>query len=164
MTGSEVSAPVSRDVVLGGGEVVDILSDAGRVAEYLERMETTAKAAYREKARVEEAVLDLLDAGTISRLRIDGGELVKDPVDYSDRVWDDQVLARLWDDEHIPADPDLAEAYKQRLIEALRPEYVYRPLVAKLSALAKERPDLAGIIADAEMSKPKRRHVKVVRS
>ena len=54
-------------------------------------------------------------------------------------------------------------AYKQRLIEALRPEYIYRPLIVKLRQLAAERPDLAGIIADAQGSKPKRRHAHVKR-
>lgn len=164
MSSREVDRPVSRDVALGGGELVDIISQSDRVAEYLEQMKLTADAAYRELNRVEEAVLELMDAGTIRSLSFAGGEITKDPVDHSTVVWDDQILAKLWDDEHVPRDPELAEAYKQRLIEALRPEYVYKPLIVKLRQLAAERPDLAGIIADAQGSKPKRRHAKVRRS
>lgn len=161
MTTNEIALREGRDLQLPTGEVVDVLADPDRVADYLDQLERQKREADAEIRRVEALLLPLMDEGTMAELQIAGGRIRKDPVGHAGREWNDQILAQLF--EHAPADPDLAVAYKNRLIEALRPEYVYRPLVVKLRKLAEERPELAGIIADAEIAKPKPRHVHVER-
>lgn len=153
---------LERELVTREGECIDVLDEPAKVAAYLDELDQLKRQVFAEIRRVEELVLPLMDAGTMNELAFAGGRIVKDPVDHGSREWDDQVLMKLYD--KAPADPELAEAYKNRLAEALRPTFAYKPLVVKLRQLAKERPDLAGIIADAERSKPKPRHVRVERA
>jgi hypothetical protein len=161
VTGSEV-VRLERELVTREGECVDVLDEPDKVAAYLEELDQLKRQVFAEIRRVEEIVLPLMDAGTMRSLPLKGGgELEKDPVDHGSREWDDQVLMRLYD--KAPDDPELSAAYKERLRLALRPEYRLSPLVVKLRQLAAERPDLAGIIADAERAKRKPRHLHVKR-
>lgn len=158
----ELTVAVSRELQLGGGETIDIIRDGDALAAYLDDIDDKLVMLKAERERVETAVMQVMDAATMSEIPVKGGEIEKDPPGHTySPQWDDQILARLFD--YAPDDPELAATYKRRLVDILRPEYVYRPLTRELWKLAKERPELEGIIADAEIRKPKPRHVRVTR-
>ena len=152
----------TREVMLPDGELVDVVRDAGRIAELLDRLEEQERVAATVRAELERIMLEVMDSAALAELEFEGGVLRKDPVGAGGKLeWDDQRLAALAD--LAPEDPELAERFRMRLAEALRPEYRYKPLKAKLDAIAAENPDAAAIIREALHRRPAKRHVHVNR-
>lgn len=150
----------AREVMLPDGEIVDVVKEPGRVAELLDRLEDQRRVAESVRAALERIVLEVMDSGSIAELEFDGGALRRE-VSSGKIEWDDQRLAALQD--LTPDDPELAERYKTALVEALRPEYRYKPLKAKLDAIGEVNPDAAAIIAEALSRRPGKRGVTVNR-
>lgn len=153
-----------RDIVLMTGEVLDVFEDASPIAAYLENLTNRIKDLAEERGRVEAAVLRVMDEALQHVVQFQSGALEKDPPGKS-RLdgWDDQVLATLFDDEYLPPEGPARERYQRTLNEVLRPTVVYQVDAVKLKKLAKERPDIAGVIADAERRLPSKRRVHVRR-
>lgn len=158
---SAIERAEPREVVLAltSGEVVDVLQQPDVVANYLTWIDDQLRTLQEAKAQAERAILNRMDDALIGAVDYPGGSIEKDPVDHSQTGWDSETLAVLY--HHAPEDPELRDRYLERLAGALRPERVYKPLKRELSKLASERPDLAGIIADAEVRRAKPRHVRV---
>lgn len=158
---TEVGLPPAREVMLPGGEMVDIFHDAAAVADYLDNLVEERRVMLEEIKRVEAVLLEAMDAALVYEIPFPSGALEKDKPDHGRLSWDTGALARLYD--HEPADADMAEAYRLRLNAALRPTVEYHPLKRELDKLAAERPDLAGVVADAAQRTPTPRHVHVRR-